>query len=121
MPKRKASQCIDEWLQEGKAALKVSRITRGTESQAQEIQLGLTAEGEPAGANPTTDDRLPATVAATDDVAVTVQVALTADVAVTAKEALPADVELRAPATTSEEAAATWFWELLIQAGYEPV
>ena len=50
-----------------------------------------------------------------------VQVALTADVAVTAKEALPADVELRALATTSEEAVATWFWELLIQAGYEPV
>ena len=83
--------------------------------------MRLTAKGESAVANPATYDRLSATVVATDDVAVTVRVALPADVAVTAKEVLPADVDLRAPATTSEEAAATWFWELLAQAGYEPV
>ena len=107
MPKRKASQGIDEWLHERETALEASRISRVTESQVQAIPLEPTAERVLAGVTPATCDRPSTTVAAADDVAVVAEVAV------------PADVDPTAQVTTDEDVAATWFWDLLAQSGYE--
>ena len=107
MPKRKASQSIDEWLSEGEAALEASRTGKATDHQLQAISLEPTAERVPAGVTPATCDKPSATVATTDDVVVAEEVAV------------PADMDLTAHVAIDEDVAATWLWDLLAKSRYE--
>ena len=108
MPKRKASQSIEEWLLEGEAALEASRVGRITECQVKAIQLEPTADRVSAGVRaPATCDKPSVTIVTNDDVAVAEGVAI------------PANVKPTAHVAIDEDVAATWFWDILAQSGYE--
>ena len=121
MPKRKADQSVDEWLEEGALAAE-DRRTLASSEYNQECNWALpTAEGQSAYKATVPDTGASSTVAPTAHTN-----PAKSYVASNESRPVPADVAtetshqsvLRA---VNEEEASDWFWRLLKQAGYEPV
>lgn len=107
MHKRKASQSVDAWLLEGEEFLQASRTSKINECQVKARRLEPTADLVPVEVTPSIGDQPAATTE-------------TASRVTTCEEgAAQADEEPPVHVATNEELAATWFWDLLTQCGYE--
>ena len=119
MPKRKADQSVDEWLEEGTAASEASRTVAAASCNQERIHTSLTAEGQPTGKAVDPSTETSPTVASPTYVTPPRSEVVADDVIPTraevATEASCPDVQ----GAANEEGAAEWFWNLLPQSCYE--
>ena len=119
MPKRKAEQSVDEWLNEGVAASKATQTVAATNCNQGVSQPTTTVEGQLASKSEDSSSRTGSTSATSHHEIPLKSEVVAADVTPGRSEVARETVRPTVQGTASEEEAAEWFWTLLAQSGYE--
>ena len=119
MPKRKAEQSVDEWLEEGIVAAGANRMLVEPSDHKEESHTGPTAEVTQKTVVTEPRTEVGNTVAHPAHVAGLIVEVATADMPPTEAEVATGAVNPTGDVAITQEDVADWFWNLLAQSGYE--